>query len=182
MFAQKRRRYDISGLHFYITFDKQRRLILQDVSAYSTSVSYKQQAGDQRRRNFRWILLYDNVTLWQKKTARGLAFKIYLPSSYKTGQQRYRDKVERFIADAANVLPALNNLTFNHDTSVAPSEALSPTQRPIYLKQRELGRGTFGLVRKVIDASTGLEYAEKQFFQTTGWEQELRIMRQRHHV
>lgn len=78
---------------------------------------------------------------------------------------------------------AFDNLVLrSQGTSLAPSESLSPTRRPIYLKQGELGKGTFGLVRKVINASTGHEYAGKEFFHKKGWEKEIEIMKCLCHV
>lgn len=46
----------ISGRHFYITFDDQRRLILRDISKGGTAVSYNNQGATQNRRGFTWIL------------------------------------------------------------------------------------------------------------------------------
>ncbi|KIW39692.1 uncharacterized protein PV06_08282 [Exophiala oligosperma] len=66
-------------------------------------------------------------------------------------------------------------------TSFALSESLSPSKRPVYLKCEELGRGAFGHVIKVLDATTGFEYAGKEFFHSKGWEREIEIMQKLRH-
>lgn len=78
---------------------------------------------------------------------------------------------------------AFYNLGFRSlGTSFAPSESLSPTKRPVYLKREELGSGAFGRVKKVLNATTGLEYAGKEFFHSIGWEREIEIMKELRHV
>lgn len=78
---------------------------------------------------------------------------------------------------------AFHNLALRSPgTSFAPSESLSPSKRPIYLKSKVLGKGAFGQVRKLVDASTGHEYAGKEFFQDQGWEKEIEIMKNLRHV
>ncbi|KAK5188666.1 Protein kinase protein rad53 [Exophiala xenobiotica] len=77
---------------------------------------------------------------------------------------------------------AFHNLILrSQGTSFAPSESLSPTRRPVYLKREELGEGAFERVRKVLDATTGDEYAGKEFFHKNGWEKEVEIMKYLRH-
>ncbi|KAK5187864.1 hypothetical protein LTR92_011846, partial [Exophiala xenobiotica] len=77
---------------------------------------------------------------------------------------------------------AIDNLALrSQGTSFAPSESLSPTRRPVYLKHEELGKGAFGRVRKVLNATTGYEYAGKEFFHKNGWEKEVEIMKYLRH-
>lgn len=52
----------------------------------------------------------------------------------------------------------------------------------MYLKREKLGEGAFGRVRKVVNASTGHEYAAKEFFHKSGWEKEIEIMKHLYHV
>src|SRR5205809_121508 len=55
----------ISGEHFCITFDEQRRIVLKDLSTCGTRVSYDGQGKDQprstwdKRDSFTWILFDD---------------------------------------------------------------------------------------------------------------------------
>lgn len=56
----------------------------------------------------------------------------------------------------------------SHDTSIAPSESLSPHQRPIYIEDSAIGKGSFGRVCRVVDVSTGSKYAGKEFFRGEG--------------
>jgi len=157
LLASKRGQHKISRRHFYITFDDQQRPVIIDNSTNGLTVSYDGQAENERRSHFHWII-FDNfkkITVTLRKN--GLAFDIHLPQHYKTHREEYKNKVNIFTADAPSEhLLAFDNLALrSQGTSFAPSESLSPSKRPIYLKRRELGRGAFGLVRKVIDASTG---------------------------
>jgi len=52
----------------------------------------------------------------------------------------------------------------------------------VYVKRGELGKGAFGRVRMVVDASTAVKYAGKEFFDGTGWEKEIKILKNLCHV
>ena len=187
LLTSKRGQYNISGQHFHISFDDQQRLILEDVSTNGTTVIYDDQAKNQRRRHFRWILFDEyrsiTVTLQQKAELKGLALHIHLPYRSPACVKKYREKVLKFMADAQDAMPALDHLALlSHGSSIAPSETLSPRQRPIYIEAAELGKGASGRVCKVVNVSTGLEYAGKEFFHEDTWLKEVEIMRGLHHV
>ncbi|KIW24853.1 uncharacterized protein PV07_10541 [Cladophialophora immunda] len=171
---------------FYITFDSKQRPVIWDDSNNGFTVSYDGQAKDERRNHFKWIFFTGyktiRVTIPLRKE-RQLAFDVHLPPHYKTHREEYKNNVERFMADAPQDYDvAFDNLALRSEgPSFAPSESLSPTKRPIYLKGRELGKGIFGRVWKVQDASTGFEYAGKKFFHSTGWEREIEIMKKLRH-
>lgn len=57
LLTSKRRHHNVSGVHFYITFDNQYRPVLEDVSSGGTIVSYGNHAKGQRRHHFPWTLL-----------------------------------------------------------------------------------------------------------------------------
>ncbi|KAK5188601.1 Protein kinase protein rad53, partial [Exophiala xenobiotica] len=143
---------------------------------------YDGQAKDDRRNHFKWIFFPEYQTIRVKialRRGRELAFNVHLPQHYKTYSTEYEDNVKRFMANAPPPHEVdYHNLTLrSQGTSFAPSESLSPTRRPVYLKREELGKGAFGRVRKVLDATTGYEYAGKEFFHKKGWEKEVEIMK-----
>ena len=187
LLTPKRRQHGISGLHFYITFDNQNRPVVRDTSKKGLTVSYDGQAVDERRRHFQWIIFpgYKQVRITspQEQHVR-LAFDAHRPHYYETYPQDYEKNVKRFMVDA----PQEHEVAFvdlalhSQSTSFAPSESLSPNKRPVYLEQNRLGKGAFGCVWKVVNASTGLEYAGKEYFHKKGWEKEIQIMRQLYHV
>ncbi|KAK5332353.1 Protein kinase protein rad53, partial [Exophiala xenobiotica] len=186
LLTSKRRQYGISGVHFYITFDAKQRPVIQDMSLNGLTVSYDGQAKDERRKHFHWIFFTGyreiRVTLPLPHNQE-LAFNVHLPQHYRTHRNEYENKVKRFMADAPlDHEIAFDNLALrSQSTSFAPSESLSPTKRPVYLKREKLGEGAFGRVRKVVNASTGHEYAAKEFFHKSGWEKEIEIMKHLHH-
>jgi serine/threonine protein kinase len=183
LLASRRGQHYTSGLHFYVTFDDQQRPVIKDVSTNGLRVSYDGQAKYERRDHFQWIIFpkFETITVVLRK--QGLAFDIHLPKHYKTHPRKYKDNVKSFMTDAPQEhLVVFNNLALrSQDTSLAPSEILSPSKRPIYLEYTKLGHGAYGQVYKVVDASTGFEYAGKEFFSMKGWK-EIEIMRRLRHV
>lgn len=180
LLGRTRRQHHISGQHFHITFDAEKRVILQDVSTNGTTVSYDRQGEKQKRHNFTWILFdkFKKITV----ELQNLAFDVHLVD-HRLCEDEYEAHIDNFTNTGRDALPRLDLFAFrSHETSIAPSESLSPRQRPIYLTESELGRGSFGRVCKVVDVSTGWEYAGKEFFRREGWEHEVDIMRGLHHV
>ena len=197
--------YGISGLHFCITFDVtfdgKKHLILRDSSTNGTAVSYSDQARDEVRHHFTWILdLEKEEGKWEIEIhVRGLRFKVEL-ASHETCEAEYDKKVEGFLEDSRTALPPLNVLgIYSHTTTAQPSQPLTPRQLPIYIRERKLGSGSFGGVDKVIDVSTGVIYTRKEFYepqwgkgkerrrqQKEDWlnriRREVRIMRENPHV
>lgn len=106
---------------------------------------------------------FETITVELRKG--GLAFDVHLPEHFKARPEEYAKKVKKFMASA----PQAHEVDFedlvlrSKDTSLALSEILSPTKRPIYLEFAELGMGGFGRVYKAVNASTGLEYAGNEF-------------------
>ncbi|KAL8949551.1 MAG: hypothetical protein Q9222_004343 [Ikaeria aurantiellina] len=161
--------HGISRVHFYITFglntDGERLLILRDRSSNGMAVSYNGQAKEELRRDFTWILnLKNERRKWDVEIhVCGMSFKVQL-ASHKTCQVEYNEKMDGFLAESRTAFPQLDVLGIDNPTPIAqPSRPLTPRQLPIYLRLRELGEGSFGVVHKVVDASTGTIYARKTF-------------------
>ncbi|KAL8816167.1 MAG: hypothetical protein Q9223_004776 [Gallowayella weberi] len=198
--------YDISGLHFWITFDdtidkRGPRLILRDSSTNGTAVGYNDQAIKEVRRHFTWILdLEKEEGKWEVVVnVRELRFKVEL-ASHETCKAKYDEKVEDFLRRKSGTLPSVDGLGIDSYTTTAQtSQASTPKQLPIYISERELGHGSFGRVDRVIDVSTGVVYARKEFYeprwgkneecrreQEEHWldqaRREIRIMRENSHV
>lgn len=100
--------------------------------------------------------------MWEIEVrVRGRYFKVEF-ASHQSCAAEYKKNVEEFLA-------SLNNLTFNglgiYTPTELPSLSLTPRRSPIYISERELGRGSFGGVDKVIGVSTGAIYARKSFFE-----------------
>ncbi|KAK5464522.1 hypothetical protein LTR55_011735 [Exophiala xenobiotica] len=175
---------------FYISFDSEQRPAIWDDSNNGLIVSYDGQGKNDLRNHFKWIFFPECETIRVKiplrnklRHKRELAFNVHLPQHYKTHATEYEDNVKGFMAKAPPPYEvAFHNLILrSQGTSFAPSETLSPTRRPVYLKREELGEGAFGRVRKVLDATTGDEYAGKEFFHKNGWEKEVEIMKYLRH-
>lgn len=191
----------ISGVHFCITFDEKKQLILKDCSTRGTSVSYNGQARGEVRRRFTWILdLRTGDAEYEIKVhVGGLEFKVEL-ASHDACSVDFEENVERFLEATRTVVPALDVLgIYSHTTTAQPSQALTPRGRSIYIFGQTLGSGSFGRVEKVIDVSTGSTYARKQFYEPrwernenrrrqqkedwlNGVRKEIRIMRENPHV
>jgi len=195
----------ISGLHFRITFDvapdKSMRLVLKDSSSNGSAVSYSGQAEPEVRRHFTWILdLEKDDGDWEIEVhVWGLRFKVEL-ARHETCKAEYDKKVQDFLVHDREAPPALDGLRIDSNTTTAqPSQPLTPRKFPIYIRDDNLGSGSFGEVKKVINVSTGAIYARKEFYepqwrkggghrgqQREDWleriRREIRIMRENPHV
>lgn len=154
---------------FYISFDSEQRPVIWDGSNNGLTVRYDGEAKDDFRHHFKWIFFPGYQTIRVKiplRNKRELALNVHLPRHNETNRNDYKDNVERFMAGSRPPHEvAFNNLALGSlGTSFAPSESLTPSKRPLYLKGEELGSGAFGRVRRILDATTGLEYAGKEFF------------------
>ncbi|KAL9028236.1 MAG: hypothetical protein Q9196_003370 [Gyalolechia fulgens] len=179
--------YDISGLHFCITFDDtighEPHLILNDSSTNGTAVGYSGQAEKEVRRHFTWILdLKKGKGKWEiEVNARDLRFKVEL-ASHQTCKAEYDEKVKEFVEQSSTALPPVNGLGIDsYATTAQPSQASTPKQLPVYINEQELGRGSFGRVDKVIDVSTGARYARKEFYEPRWGKNEERRRQQKEH-
>ncbi|KAI9826027.1 MAG: hypothetical protein M1826_006825 [Phylliscum demangeonii] len=158
------RRLGISNIHFYLTFNEKKEPIIRDCSTRGTAVSYSGQASDQLRNHFTWILSPPKEEgSWDIEVHLSqLSFKVIL-AEHLARAKEYDGNVDGFLHED----PTLGGLAIYTPTEPA-SLSLSP-RRPIYIRERELGRGAFGLVDKVINVSSGAIYARKQFYEPR-WE------------
>ncbi|KAI9888435.1 MAG: hypothetical protein M1814_006940 [Vezdaea aestivalis] len=203
-----------SGVHFHIKFDVingKRRLVLRDCSFNGSAVSYNGQAGDEVRRHFTWILDLEKRDREGRKQGewdievhvRKLTFKVKL-ASHETSVANYNDEMDKFLehsrtddtpfngsGNSSLLMEATRDLNVDSNlTSVAPSQSETPRRRRVYISERNVGRGSFGKVDKVIEVSTGAIYARKTFFDPGEYERkrwldrisrEVRIMKEYPH-
>ncbi|KAF2189915.1 kinase-like protein [Zopfia rhizophila CBS 207.26] len=177
---------EIKKLHGYFTFDDENRFIWRDSSTRGTIVTYDGKGGE-RRRKFTWILGGDKVP--DKKTEEivielheHLKFQIVV-CKHEMHLDQYIDNIKRFRAETAvQDEPRIGILGMHSPGSTAPhSNAHTPNQGRIVLKQRTLGKGAFAVVTHSWDVSTGIEYAckkprDRERFDTGSWEKEIDIM------
>ncbi|KAL8904664.1 MAG: hypothetical protein Q9207_003113 [Kuettlingeria erythrocarpa] len=159
---------DTSGVHFHIKFDVirgERCLVLTDSSTNGTAVSYDGQAEEEVRHHFPWILNLDKEDgKWKVKVhVRWLAFNVEF-ASHQTCEAEYEENATKFLELSRTADPPLGGLGIDsYTTEVAPSQSRTPGQRPIYIHEEPLGKGSFGKVDRVINVSTGAVYAHKTF-------------------
>ncbi|KAL9592758.1 MAG: hypothetical protein Q9179_006399 [Wetmoreana sp. 5 TL-2023] len=171
-----------SRVHFSITFDGYRRIILRDSSTNGTSVSYQNEEPQSWRRNFTWILFPEfqpiEVRVGDSERERKLTLEI---PTHETCGAEYRANIASYLKDSADADPPLGLLGIaSQETTVAPSAILSPRQRPQYHRTRLLGEGEFGVVRVAVDVSTGCVFAGKRFFKGN-WKREVEAIRHLSH-
>ena len=173
------RRGGISGRHFSILFDNQKRILLRDTSSLGTVVSYNGQCTTQKRSNFTWIL-FQGIDI-EVEVAEKLRFAIML-ATHPNRETVYQERIDRYLDESRNALGPINMLSINsQETTAAPTRPFSPRTLPIYYEDELLGVGTFGNVYKALNVSTGLVYAAKEFFRGP-WTNEVKILESLAHV
>ncbi|WEW61592.1 hypothetical protein PRK78_007083 [Emydomyces testavorans] len=179
----------ISAKQFCITFDEEERLVLRDSSTHGTAVSYGSQAANELRCNFAWILNLRNSEgkLWDVKIhlLNGITFKVQF-ISHRRNKADYDESLKAFLDTSRAALPSVDQLGIDScPTTLQPTLPLTPRRYPVYISDKCLGKGTFGTVDMVFDASTGAVYARKTFetpwknnpdlvYKKTRWLQQIR--------
>ncbi|KAL9615897.1 MAG: hypothetical protein Q9160_009170 [Pyrenula sp. 1 TL-2023] len=160
----------ISGRHFRVVITEQFSIELYDTSRLGTAVSYDNLGKDKVRKNEKWLLSYEpgKQRRWREVIVyvpdkTGLAFKIEFPNHQSTHPE-YLANLHAFCEESKVELPSFNVLGLDSaPTTTAPSRSQTPRQRPIYLDDGLIGRGSFGEVRRVIRADDGQLFAAKKF-------------------
>lgn len=160
----------ISGLHFFITFDREGHLYLRDESSHGMAVSYDGQAKAQVRRHFTWRLdlRKSNGRMWSPEvhvpSHRGLSFKIRLPMRH----QDYLTRVSRFLEKGGDPSASLGGLDILNPGTQPPRLDSHLSQRVVFVHGDRLGGGGFSSVYRLIDSSNGFVYVGKYFHQSKG--------------
>lgn len=161
----------ISSRQFCIVLTQLFWIELHDMSRYGTCVSHDGQAEDVVFKDDKRLLSYEPGARKQWKEviiyvpdADGLAFKIEFPN-HRVGGVEYRRKLQEFVDDSRRALPPVDGLGLDSNPSTAPlsRQPRTPHKRPNYLDDKEIGRGEFASVIRVIDARDGQVYAAKKF-------------------
>ena len=178
----------ISWYHFALQFDSKYELMMADLDSTCGTVVRYDNHNPGPRRNGRWIIggdafLSDVSTITVE--AHNARFEVIVPQR-DAASRTYQAQVDRFKRSVA-LDPNFADLELSRsrpDTR-RPTGTHTPSTAPIHIKQ-ERGRGSFGVVCKVWDATTGQQWAEKsalgnRFSQST-WKKEIDIMRGLRHV
>lgn len=182
----------ISQRHCYLTFDSERRLILHDISRFGTIVTYDDYGRKELRSNFTWIIgghkdhnrRTENIFIH----IQGVSFKITV-STHDDYPDLYIANVNRFLWEAIDKDEfRFSALGINSTRSTAAASGTqTPSQVPVRIVQETLGKGSFAVVRRYWDVSTGVEYAYKELlnkkkYDKDLWEKEIKIKKQISHV
>lgn len=157
--------YNIGRKTFSFTVSKQSNVILRHSNSQNkTEVRYgSQKAG--KRREFTWIMFPDCAEI-VVTSANQLQFKVIVAKP-DAQTKLYKQLRAQYLKDAEESTPSITSLGADSGKMTADVSLVSrPKMRPFYYRRegKELGRGTFGKVEVVVDASTGIEYAGKTFF------------------
>ncbi|OAA58602.1 Protein kinase-like domain protein [Niveomyces insectorum RCEF 264] len=177
----------ISFHHLALTFDDQYRLVIKDLGSLAgTEVLYNEQ-GRGKRSDFVWIVGGHDMPQKRGKIIvvfhRHLQFEIVV-SSHDITSQSYMDKVDQLRQGTANAEDLLGGLDLSRPQTERASGAQTPGTGPIFLTEK-LGEGTFGVVTRLFNVSTGEECAlkepsaravRKRTVKVDAWKKEARIM------
>ncbi|KAF1994018.1 kinase-like protein [Amniculicola lignicola CBS 123094] len=179
----------ISRFHLAFTFDDKDRLIVRDLgSLCGTRVIYDGEEGV-RRSNFDYLLqgpriLGNNPPVLN--VTGDVQFKVVVPPRDITSQD-YIDRVARFRQGTADPEDLFASLVLRSALGTQPPTGThtAPKLSDPALVKKTLGKGAFGIVTYVWNATTGEEYALKEplekFIQsgkviTEDWKREAQVM------
>ena len=152
----------VSGIHFSVTFDANDRLCLIDTSKHGTWVSFNRQRSVRPRHHFKWLLETGHVIDIEFGGRSPLRFKAAVPR-HQYDEAAFQTNLARFIRRQNSRHPHLDLLDLSsRETSAQASGDLSPTQQPWYYIERELGSGSYSVVKLARNISTGELYAIKE--------------------
>lgn len=183
----------VSSYHFALTFDDDYRLVVRDLgSTCGTAVIYGPTEGD-RWSNFDWIVggsdFLEGMSPIIVKVSQFMQFRLVIPR-HNVQSKSYRDKVDRFragTADPDHLLDLGHVGLISRVRTEVPSGVQTPVSRPdrAVTVNTKLGQGTFAVVYRVWNVSTGEQYALKKplkAFDAAAWEREALIMDRIEHV
>lgn len=156
---------NVSRHVFSITINKKGQVVLKHLTP-KTRISV--QYGDQEpgiRYLSTWILFPEcdeGITI---KLAGQLRFRVFVPT-HETYPEEYKQACVEYVTngeDAVRAIPILP--THSQPMTMDPGRMPTPNQKPFYYRctKKKLGCGNYGKAYLVYDASTGEEYAGKEF-------------------
>jgi len=186
----------ISGRHFKMGIDNQKRRYLESDSTVEMSVSYNGEAKDEYRRKYLWILFPDcQLKVKMKGIIRNgmklpdLEFSIHVPAYVLSNEQHemllgdYVEEVrkanEHYIRESGTL--DLHLLDIN-PTTAAGSGMTTPKKGRIYARIRQIGRGLSGIVYQARDVSNGQICAMKELYGNVTWRREVEVTKSLSHV
>ncbi|KAL8931148.1 MAG: hypothetical protein Q9208_000252 [Pyrenodesmia sp. 3 TL-2023] len=170
--------HGISKRHFTIFVTEELCIKLYDErSKNGTTVSYNEEARKQSRIDHLWLLAMEprSRRFWREVKVHVpklgfLEFTIKFPN-HKAGHSEYVANLREFVNESRTALPQLDCLDLaSGQTTATVSQPETPFNQPsepgkiVYIVEEYIGRGSFGIVNKVIDTADGKFYAAKAFF------------------
>lgn len=159
------RKKGISGIHFSVTFDKEGQLLLRDTSRLGTWVSLNGQRSSHARDHSTLVLGPDTSLQIDFGDDHVPQFAIRVPK-HKSVDASFQAKRGLYMERSEKVDAALGLLDLSSQATTAqPSRAMSPRRRPWYFKESVIGKGSFGVVFRAREISSGHTYALKEFLE-----------------
>lgn len=158
--------------HFALTFDDKYRLIVRDLgSTCGTAVIYGHTERG-RWSKFDWIVggsdFLDGVSPIIVKVSQFLQFRLIIPR-HNVRSKSYRDKVDRFragMADSDHLLDLGHVDLLSRVRTEVPTGVQTPVVQSdtVVAVRKKLGQGSFAVVYRVWNVSTGEQHALKKPF------------------
>ncbi|KAK2591045.1 hypothetical protein QQS21_011277 [Conoideocrella luteorostrata] len=162
----------VSNQQYRIAVDHNLHIWLHDyTSTHGTAVGYGGQNVQEIRKKETWILAFEpskEEDSLEKITIHcgGLVTDVKFPNhATKTPHPRYIEYLKAFAAECKpEVVPVVGGLDLHSQaTTQAPSEAHIISDRLIYFKEKQIGRGSFARVHRLISLRDGKVFAGKIF-------------------
>ncbi|KAL9011296.1 MAG: hypothetical protein Q9173_003850 [Seirophora scorigena] len=159
----------VSFFHFALTFDANYRLVVRDLGSTCGTMVIYDRLERARRSHFDWIVggsdFLEGVSRIIVNIAKSIQFQLVVPR-HDIQSESYKAKVDRFRAGTADTEQLLDlgrvGLLSRVRTEL-PSGVQTPSGRAAkdVTVRKEIGHGTFAVVYRVWNVSTGEQYARK---------------------
>lgn len=169
----------ISGQQYNITMDNAFCFWLNDYhSTHGTAVVCNSQDQLEVRKKDTWILADRPGSRKRLRNVKihsgGLIIKIEFPNheaahpGYIENLRAFVKKSKEKVKESKEQVLAVKGLGLDSDSSTAtPSQAQTPSERPVYYIDKKVGKGAFGEVHRLIKARDGKYFAAKSFMPPT---------------
>jgi len=170
----------VSREHFTIAFNEKGDLVLHSSpNAPAIGVTYNGQLAEKENR--RKGLSYTLLPRYQIEIVihYGFVFQVRVE---ELDSNKLRSEIRRARIHDVSKLPRIPNLNLDSQLTTAADSAVLTRQKPLYIQEKEIGKGQYGIVYIARNVHTGHRYAKKVAYPNKSLLDEIGVLQTVSHV